>query len=136
MKLIPLILLIFSFSCSTKPRPSDCKGATETVKLTEAQKKRIQGNVSQFLSDAEITQETIDEGKRSIWRFRNMPRDSVYYLLGLREGDAVYKTNLGEQKSSITLISDLSGIATGTTDCLYVKTKDDAVKIIKIQSSN
>ncbi|MBA2406282.1 MAG: hypothetical protein H0V66_16010, partial [Bdellovibrionales bacterium] len=63
----------------------------------------------------------------------NMPTDSVYYLIGLREGDIITKTNLGAQTSSINLISDLTGIPSGTTNCLYVKSKDNSEHVIKVQ---
>lgn len=127
-----LIALLLISSCSTKPVPSICTDATVTVNLPKAEAVKIEGNVSRFLTDAKIIQEHTDEGKNSLWRFSNMPEDSVYYLIGLREGDAIYKTNLGMQTSGINLISDLSGIPSGTTNCLYVKAKDNSDRVIKI----
>jgi len=123
--------MLFALSCAHPPKSEECKNPTQEVTLTKAQAEKIQGKVTQFLSDAKVTGEPVGEGSL-MWRFTNMPNDSIYHTIGLREGDAVYKTNLGEQKSSLNLISDLSGIATGTTDCLYVKTKTNTDKIIHI----
>lgn len=119
-------------SCAQTPKSEECKNPTQKVTLTKEQAKKIQGKVSQFLSDAKVTGEPSQSGESIVWRFSNMPDDSIYHTIGLREGDAVYKTNLGEQKSSLNLISDLSGIASGTTDCLYVKTKENTDKIIHV----
>ena len=131
MKLV--VLLSFMLSCAHAPKSEECKNPTQEVKLTKSQAEKIQGKVSQFLSDAKVTGEPLGEENKFIWRFTNMPEDSVYHEIGLRNGDGVYRTNLGEQKSSLNLISDLSGIASGTTDCLYVKTKENVEKIIHIQ---
>jgi hypothetical protein len=127
-----LFLFIFISSCASKPPASVCSEATTTVNIPKTEADKIRGNVSRFLTDAKIIQEHTDEGKNSLWRFTNMPPDSVYYLIGLREGDAIYKTNLGLQTSGINLISDLSGIPSGTTNCLYVKSKNNTDSVIKI----
>lgn len=133
MKLILFLSPLFIFfSCASKPPPIVCPDASVTVTIPRTEANKIHGHVSQFLTDAKITQEHGDEGQNSVWRFTNMPDDSVYYLIGLREGDAIYKTNLGPQTSSINLISDLSGIPSGTTNCLYVRSKDNSEHIIKI----
>ena len=129
---LPLIFFLIS-SCATKPQSTPCTEATEVVKISKAQAKKIEGKVSQFLSDARITQEHTSDGQASIWRFTNMPSDSVYYKVGLREGDGIYKTNLGPQTNSINLISDLSGIPSGTTNCLYVLGKDKTERVIQIE---
>lgn len=127
------ILLILSItSCATRPKSRPCTDATEDVRLTKLEAKKIEGKVSQFLSDAKITPEHTEDGKVSLWRFTNMPTDSLYHQIGLREGDGIYKTNLGEQTNSINLISDLSGIPTGTTNCLYVRARDKSERIIRI----
>lgn len=132
MKLIYLLSLVFLCSCASAPKAPVCPEASTEIKLTRAEADKIQGNVSQFLTDAQITQEHNEEGAGSIWRFTNMPTDSIYYKIGLREHDAVYQTNLGTQTSSINLISDLSGIASGTTNCLWVMDKDRNVRVIKV----
>lgn len=127
-----IFLLLLMSSCASKPFTSICSDATVTVNIPKAEAEKIRGNVARFLTDAKIIQEHTDEGKNSLWRFTNMPPDSVYYLIGLREGDAIYKTNLGLQTSGINLISDLSGIPSGTTNCLYVKSKTNTESVIKI----
>jgi hypothetical protein len=127
-----IFLLFLISSCASKPVPSICPDATVTVNLPKVEAEKIRGNVARFLTDAKIIQEHTDEGENSLWRFTNMPPDSVYYLIGLREGDAIYKTNLGLQTSGINLISDLSGIPSGTTNCLYVKSKNNTESVIKI----
>lgn len=132
MKIFLSAVLLFAVSCASKPLPPVCPDATSTVKLKKSDADKIQGNVSQFLTDAQITQEHNQEGAGSVWRFTNMPSDSVYYRLGLRDGDAITKTNLGPQTSSINLISDLSGLATGTTNCLFVTSRDNSTQIIKV----
>jgi len=133
MKLIILFSLFFVlFSCASKPLAPICPNATESVIIPKVEALKIQGNVSQFLTDAQITQEHGKEGESSVWRFTNMPRDSVYYFIGLRDGDAIYQTNLGPQTSSINLISDLSGISSGTTNCLYVRSKENLDRVIKV----
>lgn len=130
---ISLILLAFLISaCASKPKSTPCTEATSTVVLKKADAEKIQGKVSQFLTDARITQELNEKGDKTLWRFTNMPDDSVYYLVGIREGDALTKTNLGEQSSTINLISDLSGIASGTTNCLYINTKENKNHVIKV----
>lgn len=128
-----LFLLLILASCASKPKLSLCPEVTEIVELRKKEVSQIQGNVSRFLSDAQITQEHSTDGKSSLWRFKNLPRDSVYYLLGLREGDAITKTNLGEHNSSTDLISDFSGIPSGTTNCLYVLSKHNSMRVIKIK---
>lgn len=128
-----IILLFFITSCSTRPKSKPCIDATENVTLTKSEATKMEGKVSQFLSDAKITQEHTEDGKVSLWRFTNMPTDSLYHQIGLREGDGIYKTNLGEQTNSINLISDLSGIPTGTTNCLYVRARDKSERVIRIQ---
>jgi hypothetical protein len=134
MKLFLLIAPLFLFySCASKPLPPVCADATVTVTIPKSEANKIHGHVSHFLTDAKITQIKNEDGtESSIWRFTNMPDDSIYYLIGLREGDAIYKTNLGAQTSSINLISDLSGIPSGTTNCLYVRSKDNSEHVIKI----
>jgi uncharacterized protein (DUF2164 family) len=132
MKIFLLISLSALISCASKPQAPICPEATTEVTLKKSEVVKIQGNVSQFLTDAQITQEHNQESAESIWRFTNMPADSVYYQLGLRDGDAVTKTNLGVQSSSINLISDLSGLATGTTNCLWVMDKDKHQRVIKV----
>ena len=132
MKLIFILILSLLFSCASRPRPPDCPDATETVTIPKEEAAKIQGNVSQFLTDARIRQVFDSENKTSVWRFSHMPENSVYYLIGLRDGDSIYQTNLGPQTSSINLISDLSGIPSGTTNCLYVKSADNTERIIKI----
>lgn len=127
-----LFLLILISSCASKVIQPVCPDATTTVNIQKVEADKIRGNVSSFLTDAKIIQEHTDEGKNSLWRFSNMPPDSVYYLIGLREGDAIYKTNLGLQTSGINLISDLSGIPSGTTNCLYIKSKSNTESVIKI----
>ncbi len=127
--LFPFLLL---FSCASKVPPNFCPEATVTVTIPKKQANKIFGHVSQFLTDAKIAFESGSEGQEGIWRFTNMPTDSIYYMIGLREGDAIVKTNLGNQSSSINLISDLSGIPSGTTNCLYVKSKANTEHVIKI----
>lgn len=127
------VLLIFSISsCANRPNSKICTDATEDVRLTKSEVKKIEGKISQFLSDAKITQEHTEDGRTSLWRFTNMPSDSLYHQIGLREGDGIYKTNLGEQTNSINLISDFSGIPSGTTNCLYVRARDKSERIIRI----
>jgi len=120
------------FSCASKPLDPVCPDATEHIVLSPKEASLIQGNVSQFLTDAKIREEHDQENGKSIWRFSNMPTDSVYFLIGLREGDAIYQTNLGPQSSSLNLISDLSGIASGTTNCLYVRSKNHSLRVIHV----
>lgn len=132
MKIFLPMILLFAVACASKPHPPICPEATTSVVLSKAEATKIQGNVSQFLTDAQITQEHNQEGAGSVWRFTNMPSDSVYYHLGLRDGDAITKTNLGAQTSSINLISDLSGLANGTTNCLYVEGSDKSLRVIKV----
>ena len=134
MKLFLLLVSSFLFySCSSTPLGQVCPDASVTVTIPKSKANKIHGHVSQFLTDAKITQVGIEDGtESSVWRFTNMPEDSIYYLIGLREGDAIYKTNLGAQTSSISLISDLSGIPSGTTNCLYVRSKDNSEHVIKI----
>lgn len=132
MKISLLITLFALISCASKPQKINCPEAATQITLKKSEAKKIQGNVSQFLTDAQITQEHNKEGDGSIWRFTHMPSDSIYHQIGLREGDAVTKTNLGVQNSSINLISDLSGIATGTTNCLWVKDKQNTERVIKV----
>lgn len=137
MRLILLLSIsLILFSCASKPLAPICPEGQVTVTIPKAEAEKIRGNVSQFLTDAQITQEHAEEGKNSLWRFTNMPSDSVYYMIGLREGDAIYKTNLGTQTSSINLISDLSGIASGTTNCLYVVAQDKTERVIKVLVDN
>ena len=131
--IFPLIIIIFLSSCAARPKSMPCTDATDNIRLSKSDAKKIEGKVSQFLSDAKISQEHMNDGKSSLWRFTNMPTDSIYYQIGLREGDGIYKTNLGPQKNSINLISDLFGIPSGTTNCLYVQAKDKSERIIKIQ---
>jgi hypothetical protein len=134
MKLIIILLNLFCFfSCASKPTAPVCPEATEHIVLSQKNASRIQGNVSQFLSDAKIREEHDQETGKSIWRFSNMPEDSVYYVIGLREGDAIYQTNLGSQSSSLNLISDLSGIASGTTNCLYLQSMNNSLRVIHIK---
>ena len=136
MKFSFLLLSLFLVSCASKPEAPICPDATETVVLPKKETDKILGNVGPFMTDAQITQEHGNEGASSVWRFTNMPSDSVYYLIGLREGDAIWKTNLGEQKSSINLISDLAGIPSGTTNCLYVRDEKQAERVIRIKLEN
>ena len=134
MRLITLLFIIFCFvSCASKPIMPICSEATEHIMLSQKQADLIQGNVSQFLSDAKIREEHDQESGKSLWRFSNMPEDSIYYVIGLREGDAIYQTNLGSQSSSLNLISDLSGIASGTTNCLYVQSRDHSKRVIHVK---
>ncbi len=128
-----LFILSFFISCASKPMQPICPEATDYIVLTQKQADLIQGNVSHFLSDAKIREEHSQESGKSIWRFSNMPEDSIYYLIGLREGDAIYQTNLGPQTSSLNLISDLSGISSGTTNCLYVQSKVHSNRVIHIK---
>jgi len=128
--LIPIFLLVFS--CSSRPTLPICPEATETVTLSKVDAAKIQGKVSQFLTDAQITQLHDEEGG-SFWRFSNMPSDSIYYQIGLREGDSILKTNLGPQSSSMNLLSDLAGIPSGTTNCLHVRSKENKDRVIKIK---
>jgi hypothetical protein len=130
---IYFILILSITSCSSRPKSVPCTDATEDVRLTKSEATKMEGKVSQFLSDAKITQEHTEDGRVSLWRFTNMPSDSLYHQIGLREGDGIYKTNLGEQTNSINLISDLSGIPTGTTNCLYVRARDKSERVIRIQ---
>lgn len=132
MKFSLVLLSFILISCASKPQAPVCPEATETVTLPRKEADKILGNVGPFLTDAQITQEHGNEGASSVWRFTNMPSDSVYYLVGLREGDAIWKTNLGEQKSSINLISDLAGIPSGTTNCLYVRDMEKKERVIKV----
>ena len=134
MKLFLFLVPSFLFySCASRPLPSVCPDASVTVTIPKSEANKIHGHVSQFLTDAKITQLKNEDGtESSVWRFTNMPEDSIYYLIGLREGDAIYKTNLGPQTNSINLISDLSGIPSGTTNCLYVRSKDSSEHVIKI----
>lgn len=132
MRLILFLFPLFVFSCASKAPPHFCPDATVTVTIPRKESNKIFGHVSQFLTDAKITFEPGSEGQDGIWRFTNMPTDSIYYLIGLREGDAIIKTNLGNQSSSINLISDLSGIPSGTTNCLYVRSKLNSDHVIKI----
>ena len=132
MKLILILISLFAFSCASRPDLPICPEATETVTLSKTDAAKIQGKVSQFLTDAQITQQH-DERGASFWRFSNMPSDSIYYQIGLREGDAILKTNLGPQSSSMNLLSDLAGIPSGTTNCLHVRSKENSVRVIKIQ---
>ena len=134
MKLFSLLLVLCCFiSCASKPVQPVCADATENIVLSQKQAGLIQGNVSKFLSDAKIREEHSQESGKSLWRFSNMPEDSIYYVIGLREGDAIYQTNLGLQTSSLNLISDLSGISLGTTNCLYVQSRDNSRKVIHIK---
>lgn len=132
MKISLLITLVFLTACASKPKAPVCPEATTEISLTHSDAKKIQGNVSQFLTDAEIKPEHDQASATTIWRFHNMPSDSIYYKIGLREGDALTKTNLGPQSSSINLISDLSGLATGTTNCLWISDKDKNERVIKV----
>lgn len=132
MKFSLLVLTFILMACASKPEAPACSDATQTVFLPRKEADKILGNVGPFLTDAQITQEHGEEGASSVWRFSNMPSDSVYFLMGLREGDAIWKTNLGEQKSSINLISDLAGIPSGTTNCLFVRDQDNNERVIKI----
>ena len=131
MKLFLILISLFAFSCASRPDLPICPEATETVTLSNADAAKIQGKVSQFLTDAQITQQH-DEVGGSFWRFTNMPSDSIYYQIGLREGDAILKTNLGPQSTSMNLLSDLAGIPSGTTNCLHVRSKENTDRIIKI----
>lgn len=132
-KLFFASLTIFILSaCASKPISTPCTDVTETVTLSYSEARKIEGKVSQFLTDAQIVQEHTDEGTNSLWRFTNMPSDSIYYKIGLKEGDGIYKTNLGMQTNSINLISDLAGIPSGTTNCLYVQAKNKSERVIKI----
>ena len=130
--LLLLFCLSCFFACASKPLDPVCPDATEHIVLSQKEASLIQGNVSQFLSDAKIREEHDQESGKSMWRFSNMPTDSVYFVMGLREGDAIYQTNLGPQSSSLNLISDLSGIASGTTNCLYVKSKSHSLRVIHV----
>ena len=132
MKIFLLFPLLFAISCASKPKAPVCKEATIEVTLKKSEADKIQGSVTPFLSDAQITQEHIDEGEASIWRFSNMPADSIYHEIGLRSGDAIVKTNLGVHTTVFNLISDLSGIPSGTTNCLWVQDKDKNVRVIKV----
>lgn len=132
MKLFLILISLLVFSCASRPDLPVCPEATETVTLAKADAAKIQGKVSQFLTDAQITQQH-DEDGGSFWRFTNMPSDSIYYQIGLREGDAILKTNLGPQSSSMNLLSDLAGIPSGTTNCLFVRSKENTDRVIKIQ---
>ena len=133
MKIFLLLFCFFCFfACASKPLDPVCPNATEHIVLSQKEASLIQGNVSQFLSDAKIREEHDQESGKSMWRFSNMPTDSVYFVIGLREGDAIYQTNLGPQSSSLNLISDLSGIASGTTNCLYVKSKSHSLRVIHV----
>ena len=49
-----------------------------------------------------------------------------------REGDSIYKTNLGSHTNFMNLVSDLSGIPSGTTNCLYIKAKDNTERVVKV----
>ena len=134
MRLITLLFIPFYFfSCASKPIVPVCSQATEHIMLSQKQADLIQGNVSKFLSDAKIREEHSQESGKSLWRFSNMPEDSIYYVIGLREGDAIYQTNLGAQTSSLNLISDLSGVASGTTNCLYVQSRENSLRVIQIK---
>lgn len=131
MKLFLILISLLFFSCASRPDLPICPEATETVTLSKADAAKIHGKVSQFLTDAQITQQH-DEVGGSFWRFTNMPSDSIYYQIGLREGDAILKTNLGPQSTSMNLLSDLAGIPSGTTNCLHVRSKENTDRIIKI----
>lgn len=134
MKINIYIILVLSITaCTTRPKSRPCTDSTENVRLSKSEAKKMEEKVSQFLSDAKITQELTEDGKVSLWRFTNMPNDSLYHLIGLKEGDGIYKTNLGEQTNSINLMSDLSGIPEGTTNCLYVRARDKTERVILIQ---
>ena len=128
-----LFVFIVLFSCATRRLPPACPEATETTTLSKKAAASIQGKVSSFLTDAQISPERSRDSELTLWRFKNMPEDSVYYTMGLREGDAITKTNLGEQKSLMNLISDLSGVATGVTNCLYVTAKDQSQRVIRVE---
>ena len=128
-----LLLSLLLTSCATKPGPAVCPDASETVSITKEVADKILGKVGPFMTDAQITQEHGEAGATSIWRFTNMPSDSVYYRIGLREGDAIWKTNQGVQKTSINLISHLAGIPSATTNCLYVRDRHQAERVIKIK---
>jgi hypothetical protein len=132
MKIFLMLPVLFAISCASKPLAPACLGATTEVTLKKSDADKIQGNVTPFLSDAQITQEHIDEGEGSIWRFSNMPADSIYHEIGLRSGDAIMKTNLGVHTTVFNLISDLSGIPSGTTNCLWVQDKEKNVRVIKV----
>ena len=134
MKLFSLLFILCCFiSCASKSVKPVCLNPTEHIVLSQRQAGLIQGNVSKFLSDAKIREEHSQESGKSLWRFSNMPEDSIYYVIGLREGDAIYQTNLGAQTSSLNLISDLSGVASGTTNCLYVQSRDNSLRVIQIK---
>ena len=136
MKIFLILPLIIAVSCASKPKAPVCVEATTEVTLKKSHADEIQGNVTPFLSDAQITQEHINEGAGSIWRFSNMPTDSIYHEIGLRSGDAIIKTNLGPQTTVFNLISDLSGIPSGTTNCLWVMDKEKNTRVIKILVEN
>ena len=125
-------LLSFLFSCASKPQPPVCPDATTTVSVPKLEADKIQGNVTPFLTDAKITEEYSQDTQTSIWRFSKMPPDSIYYFIGLREGDSIYKTNLGTHTNFMNLVSDLSGIPSGTTNCLYIKAKDNTERVVKV----
>jgi hypothetical protein len=132
MKIFLMLSLLVAISCASKPKAPVCMEATTEVTLKKSEADKIQGNVTPFLSDAQITQEQNEDGASSIFRFSNMPEDSIYHGIGLRSGDAILKTNLGPQTTVFNLISDLSGIPGGTTNCLWVQDKDKNVRVIKI----
>lgn len=127
-----MLPLLFTLSCASQPKAPACTEATTEVTLKKSEADKIKGNVTPFLTDAQITQEYINDGAESIWRFNNMPEDSIYHEIGLRTGDAISKTNLGPQTTVFNLISDLSGIPNGTTNCLWVQDKDKNLRVIKI----
>ena len=131
MKFIFLLSFLFS-SCASKPQQPVCPEASVTVSIPKSEADKIQGNVTPFLTDAMITEEYSQITQSSSWRFSKMATDSVYYLIGLREGDSIYKTNLGPQSNFMNLVSDLSGIPSGTTNCLYIRAKDNTERVVKI----
>lgn len=126
-----LLFLLILFSCATPPKPVVCPDATVWVALSKDQLKRGKGNVLPFMTDATIKSETDEEGL-TIWRLSNMPSDSIYYHLGLREGDGVYKTNLGEETNPMEFISQLASIPSGKVNCLYVRPKEGSSLVIKL----
>lgn len=127
-----MLPLLFAISCASKPPAPPCTEATTEATLKKTEAEKIKGNVTPFLTDAQITQEHVEGGELSIWRFNNMPSDSIYHEIGLRTGDAISKTNLGPQTTVFNLISDLSGISNGTTNCLWVQDKDKNLRVIKV----
>lgn len=128
----PALLLLASCASKKETKISSCSEATKTVTLSKKHAEMLNKSAGPFMSDARFSQEHDEQGISSVWRLKNMPTDSIYHFFGLENDDAILKTNLGVQTNSLFLVGDLQGIPRGTTNCLYVKSKDNVKSVIKI----